>query len=232
MSEKVYILNCHCTFMRLDVNRNFALLYGIMLGDGCLSLYKGRKKFISITGSMVDDVPFFETIIQPVFKSLIHKEIQIKFRKSSRSIDFNFVNHGLFDFISSFGFPVGKKGDRLFIPKMFYDKSLVKYVIRGFFATDGSLVITDNNGTIYPRVEANGISKNLLTEISVFLNARGINCKFYDAKRKASSSYGGERQYRLQMNGKSNLKKFVKEVGFVNPKQIDKLNKYYGCEEN
>ena len=46
--------------MALKLTKNFALLYGIMLGDGCLSLFNNRKKYISISGSLVDDKPFFE----------------------------------------------------------------------------------------------------------------------------------------------------------------------------
>lgn len=212
------------------MNRNFALLYGIMLGDGCLSLVYGRKKYISITGSMVDDVPFFEKIITPIIKQMIRKDIPIKFRKYKKAIDLNFVHHALFDYIHSFDFPFGKKGNKLLIPKIFYEKNFVKYVIRGFFATDGSLVLTDNNGTLYPRVEANGIAKNLIKQISNFLNANGINCKFYQSKRKFGYPPNHQQPYRLQMNGKKNLRKFIKKIGFVNPKQIEKLNRFMAVE--
>ena len=43
-----------------DMNKDqkFALLYGIMLGDGCLSLVHGRKKFIVITCSLKEDLDF------------------------------------------------------------------------------------------------------------------------------------------------------------------------------
>ena len=216
--------------MPLKLNRNFALLYGIMLGDGCLSLFNGRKKYVSIAGSMVDDVPFFEKIIKPIIKSQTGKDIPIKYKYSKNAIELNFVNYSLFDFIASFGFPIGKKGNKLFIPKIFYEENLVKYLIAGFFATDGSLVLTDNNGTLYPRVEANGIAKDLIKEISDFLNLKGINCKFYKAKRKEGSKSRGypnrQEVYRLQINGKNNLKRFIKEIGLVNPKQIEKLNRF------
>ena len=212
--------------MVLKLNRNFAILYGIMLGDGCLSLVYGRKKYIAIAGSMQDDVPFFETIIKPILKSLIRKEATIKFKPKNGAIQLNFVNHSLFDFIKSFGFPVGKKGINLHIPKIFYEKNLVKHVVRGFFATDGSLVLTNNNGTLYPRVEANGISKFLIKEISDFLNSKNINSKFYEAKRKNNHYPNALQQYRLQINGKKNLKKFVMAIGFINPKQIEKLNRF------
>ena len=218
--------------MPLKFTKNFALLYGIMLGDGCLSLVYGKRKFVVISGSMADDIPFFEKIVKPIIKGLIGKDIPIKFRNKKNTIDLNFVKNSLFDFIRSFGFPIGKKGINLFIPKQFYDRKLVKYVIKGFFATDGSLVLTDNNGTLYPRVEANGISKSLIKEISDFLNSRNINCKFYEAKRKNHNWKSWQQQYRIQINGKNNLKKFVREIGFVNPKQLEKLNRYYGCAKN
>lgn len=212
--------------MVLKLNKNFAVLYGIMLGDGCLSLVYEKKKFVSITGNANDDVPFFETVIKPILKKLINKEISIKFRKNENTIDLNFINNNLFDYIHSHGFPIGKKGNQLFIPKIFYDKKLVKYVLQGFFATDGSLVLTDNNGTLYPRVEVNGIAKGLIEEISLFLNSLNIKCNLYLAKRK-NLSYTNQEQYRIQINGKDNLKKYVKFIGFVNPKQIEKLAYYY-----
>ncbi len=230
--RKVYKLVHASLFMVLQINRNFALLYGIMLGDGCLSLVYGKKKFVAITGSQDDDIPFFECIIKPIIKQLIDKEIPLKYRSSKRAIDLNFVNHRLFDFIASIGFPIGKKGNKLFIPKIFYDKNMVKYVVRGFFATDGSLVLTDNNGTLYPRVEATSISESLLKEINDFINKKGINCKFYEAKRKFGFPENRQQPYRLQMNGKENLKKFERLIGFINPKQIEKLNNYYGAEES
>jgi hypothetical protein len=215
--------------MVLEVNRNFALLYGIMLGDGCLSLIYGKKKYVAISGDMKKDLPFFEGTIKPIIKSLLNKDIPIKFKPYCGSIELNFANAALFDFISSFGFPPGKKGNKLFIPKIFYEKNLVKYVLQGFFATDGSLVVTDNNGTLYPRVEANGIAKDLINEINNLLNKRGVKSKFYRAKRKNFENEFPNCQpsYRLQANGVKNLKKFLKSVGFINPKHKKRLQYYY-----
>lgn len=221
------------------VNKNIALLYGIMLGDGCLTLLYRTKKLIVVAGSMADDIPFFKKILQPLIKKLIDKSPPIRPRPSKGAIYLHFFSKPLFDSITDIGFPIGKKGINLHIPKIFYRKKLVKYTLQGFFATDGSLVLTDNNGTLYPRIEANGISKSLIKEISEFLNSKGIHCKFYKAKRLKQSSYGypnRQEQYRLQVNGKKNLKKFVKLIGFINPKQKIKYGRYlnylkrkYGC---
>lgn len=213
--------------MVLKLTRNFALLYGVMLGDGCLSLVYGKRKFISIAGSMHDDIPFFEKIVKPTILSLINKDIPIKFRYAKNTIELNFMSKILFDYLSRFGFPIGKKGNKLFIPQIFYKKNLVKYAIQGFFATDGSLVLTDNNGTFYPRVEANGIAKELIKEISDYLNKEGIKCNFYEAKRKEHFYPNTQQAFRIQINGKENLKKFNKIIGFVNPKQIERLDYFY-----
>ena len=221
--------------MALKLNKNFAILYGIMLGDGCLSLTSKNKKIVFIAGSLRDDIPFFEKSINSILKGLIGRTYPIKTKNYKGSIELIFMNQKLFDFINGFGFPIGKKGNKLFIPKIFYDKRLVKYLIRGFFATDGSLVLTNNNGTLYPRVEANGIAKNLIKEINDYLNLVGIKSNLYLAKRKKLSGYSNRKeQYRLQVNGKENLKKFTKIIGFINPKQIERLEYYYknGSGEN
>lgn len=77
-----------------------------------------------------------------------------------------------------------------------------------------------------PRVEANGIAKDLLKEISNFLNSKNISCHFYKAKRKLIQHSTNQDVFRLQINGKDNLKKFVKKIGFINPKQIGRLKQY------
>lgn len=56
--------------MDFEVDKDFALLYGIMLGDGCLSSFKkdfGTRKGVAITiaGSSDDDLPFFQKVINP-----------------------------------------------------------------------------------------------------------------------------------------------------------------------
>jgi len=78
MSVKVFKPLNTFFFMVLEINRNFALLYGIMMGDGCLSLVYGRKKFVAITGSMIDDIPFFNQTIRPIIKKIDRKRNSYK----------------------------------------------------------------------------------------------------------------------------------------------------------
>lgn len=211
--------------MDFKIDKDFALLYGIMLGDGCLSLINKRTKFISIKGSLKDDIPFFEKIISPILTKFRNKPTNIKIRKTDNSIEFNFSDRNLFDLLHSFGFPVGKKEDRLFIPQLFYDKNLVNYVVSGFFATDGSIVLTKNPNKYYPRLEAHVIAHDLVKEIYNFLIDSGFTGHFYKCKRKIRDARwkAVQDQYRFQFNGKRNLVLFSEKIGFVNPKYQEKF---------
>lgn len=215
----------------LNYDEKFALLYGIMLGDGCLSLVNGKTKSVVITCSFDDDLLFFQKIVSPLLKEFRGKSTNIKFRKDCRAIEFNFSDCKLFDLISSRGFPVGKKGPNLIIPDIFYKNNLLKFIVQGFFATDGSLVLTKNPNKFYPRIEGNGISRGLISQISSYLNQIGLEGKLYDAKRRTIYFGKGacQKQYRLQFNGKKNLLLFNEKIGFVNPKhklRFDKFLKY------
>lgn len=218
--------------MDFYVDKDFAILYGIMLGDGCLSLVNkkdriAKAKFVSITGSSDDDLPFFENIISPILTKFRGRNTTIKFRKSCKAIDFNFTDSKLFDVIHSFGFPIGKKENKLSIPKVFYDKKLVEFVIAGFFATDGSLVLTKNPNKYYPRIESRVISCNLLKQIYDYLISIGLNGAFYESKSKPYFKWKNpQKAYRVQFNGLKNLVLFEKKIGFINPKYQEKFEEF------
>lgn len=213
--------------MEIEIDKDFALLYGIMLGDGCLS-QSGRHKFIAITGSSQDDLPFFKEVIHPILRKYRAKDTNIKFKKDCNAIEYNFVDNKLFNFFVSTGFPIGKKGNRLFIPKIFYDLNLVNQIISGFFATDGSLVLTKNPNKYYPRLEVHVISKDLLYEIYTYLLSKGLRGAFYTAKRiNDSRPWKNTLQpYRVQFNGINNLLLFNELIGFSNPKYKEKFKHF------
>ena len=93
------------------------------------------------------------------------------------------------------------------IPKIFYDKKLLKYIIQGFFATDESLVLTKNPNKFYPRLKAHGIAPQLIMQIKIYLIKIGLKGYFYECKRKKQNSFGKSHQipYRFQFNGNNNL---------------------------
>lgn len=215
----------------LNEEQKFALFYGIMLGDGCLSKYQtkdhGERFSVIITGCASDDLPFYEQVLTPLLKSFGRKSVSIKLRKDCGAIEINFPDKILFDRINSYGFIIGKKGPKINIPKCFYEKDLLRYIVAGFMATDGSLVLTKNPNKYYPRIEGNGISETLIKQIQEYFLSLGMNGAFYLAKRKnVNSKYNTQQQYRFQFNGKDNLLKFNELVGFANPKHQKKFEDF------
>ena len=222
----------------ISEDKRIALLFGILLGDGCLSCYsckdrKNKRKTIVITGHKKDDREFFEKILVPLLKSLTNSSIKIKERKIKQVIEIHVSDKLFFTKISSLGFPIGKKGASLKIPKIFYDKDLVMEITRGFFATDGSLVITKNPNKYYPRVEGNGISKNLIGQIFNYLIKVGMKGYLYEAKRKTINPKWNviQKQYRFQFNGLNNLLLFNNLIGFINPKHNKRYVKFLKYSE-
>lgn len=208
----------------------FALLFGILAGDGCLSAYTSyNKKYyaIVVTGSSLDDIPFYEQIVIPLINSLREgnkKSVKIKKRLDCNAIEILFTDKILFNKLKSYEFPVGKKGQQLIIPQTFYDKKLVKYIVQGFFATDGSLVLTKNPNKFYPRVEARVIHKDFLKQIYGYLISLGLNGAYYLCKARPDPRWKVvQDQCRFQFNGKNNLLLFNELVGFINPKHKQKF---------
>lgn len=216
------------------MDKDFALLYGIMLGDGCIGKYKRKDREngfyynVCITCNANDDWPFINSVVLPLLKRFTGRDIKPRKANPGKNvIQLNFSDKGLFSKLDKTGFPVGKKGTKITIPNIFYKRKLIKYLLQGFFATDGSFFLIKNPNKYYPRLEIQVISKDLLKEFYIYLNNLGIKTHFYMSKSNKPKKWKNEFQrYRIQINGKKNLILFRNKVGFVNPKQENKFKNF------
>ncbi|MBU3941224.1 MAG: hypothetical protein KKH88_04835 [Nanoarchaeota archaeon] len=216
------------------MDKDFALLYGIMLGDGCIGRYKRKDRKrgfyynVCITCNAKDDWPFINSIVLPLLEKFVGRKINPrKPRKNVNVIELNFSSKELFKKLNDVGFPIGKKGAKLKIPDIFYEKKFIKQIIQGFFATDGSLVLTKNPNKYYPRLEFHCIHKDMLEQMLTFFKKEGFNAHLYKCKSKKPPFWKNEQQrYRIQMNGKKNLLLFNEKIGFVNPKQEKRFRNF------
>ncbi|MBN2043148.1 MAG: LAGLIDADG family homing endonuclease [Candidatus Aenigmarchaeota archaeon] len=206
--------------MDFKINNDWALFYGIMIGDGCISKYK-KYSFVVITCNIFDDEPFFNEIVIPLLSKIRGKPVKYRKREKYGKIEINFSDKDLFRSIASIGYPIGKKGKIIITDK--FPMKLWKHIIAGIFATDGSLVVknNNNNGTIYPRIEIRSISGELLNQIKTFLIENGLNGNVYEVEKHKINS-----TYRMEFPGENNLIKFKEKIGFVNPKHLEKYNLY------
>lgn len=207
--------------MTIKIDKNFALLYGIMLGDGCLSYSRKKQDYaIFITGSYYDDQDFFKSTVKPLIDKLREKPVKIRERPYEGSLRIDISDKRFFTEFSSLGFPIGEKGIKLSIPKIFLrNNNLMKCIIAGIFATDGSLVLAKNPNKYYARLEVKSISKKLLTQVNNYLRSLGLNSTLYFLKSKFSNE---KDVYKIQINGLKNLLLFKKKIGFINLKHYKK----------
>ncbi len=203
------------------INNDLALIYGILLGDGCLCRSGKYHHIISIVGHIEDDYPFLNNI-KPILEKIKGNVVKLRKRHSKGAIEINFSHKKTFFLFKDLGFPVGKKGINLKISNKF-DENFYRYIIQGYFATDGCLVLTNNNGTLYPRIEFSSISKPLLKQVLEYLNKNGMKGALYISHKYENNH---NTLYRIQFNGKKNLKTFIEKIGFVNPKH-DRKFEYY-----
>lgn len=211
----------------MKMDKDFALLYGIMLGDGCLSFVKPKYYFLSITGHAVDDRPFFNKIVKPLLDKYVERDVKIKERYKKNTIELQPACKEFFKELNKIGFPIGLKGPSLQIPKSL--NKYMKEITQGYFATDGCLVLTNNHGILYPRIEFASISRRLLEQVREYLESIGMSAKIYISHK---SKGNWQTLYRIQSNGLYNLEIFRYKVSFVNPKHEIKYKRYVKKRKN
>lgn len=206
----------------LKMSPKFAEFIGILLGDGSIGIYRcsrGNGKVsiqhkLQITCNSVDDKEYIGYI-----ENLIELFFQVKPKKSFRNIktcDIRLFHKDIIKFmIDEIGMKLSPKWNRAKIPEFYIKNKLELDILRGYFDTDGSVVITNNNGTIYPRLEMKICPSPMQSQFIDILKRSGFRFGVYQI---------GKGEVRIQLNGKEQLKKWFNEIGFSNQKHINKIN--------
>jgi hypothetical protein len=204
------------------MNSKEAMMLGIILGDGSFGVYGKNVYSIRISCHSIDDKKFLRSVVSPLMKRVFGKEPKEYDRKATRTTDLIIYSRKAYEqMLSMYGLQKSNKWVR--IPTRFADDSVaMKGITAGLLATDGSVVLTNNNGTVYPRVEIQNKSSGILREIRSFLTSKGMNAGLYTRPREEYDST----ITRLQLNGRKNLLKFNRMIGFINPKHQLKFVKY------
>lgn len=205
------------------ISKDFAELIGALIGDG--HIYRRNRKYqIGFTGNPITDKKYFEYL-----KKLILKEWNknAKIKKRGRGIrmviDSKEICNLLIDVV---GIPHGEgKCEKVFIPhEIFRDWKLCKRTIRGIVDTDGTVFVARKPRVEkYPSIEIATSSKLLAKQIKEVLQKQGFRvAKIWGSKSKNSKRI----TYRVPLNGKTNLNKWVEEIGFSNPYKMNRAISY------
>ena len=194
-----------------------AELTGIMLGDGCLS-DRSNRYHIYISGHKQDDFEYHNIVIKELFLNLFDKKVNVNKRSDENTLFIRFSDKAIFNFFKNLGIPVGKKYNKLKIPKFVKNTKYFAPFIRGLVDTDGCVVFSKQHRLVkyYPRIEITSKSREFL--IQNLIHLKKLN--FYGS---VSFKGGG---YRLEIPGFKNLNRWMKLIGFNNPKHIKKIGAY------
>lgn len=196
---------------------------GILLGDGCIGRYVCKKRArtgvqhkVQITSNAIDDseyIIYLESLIRNLF------DIQpVRSRREGKTCDVSVFRKELFHFLTEkVGLYPSPKWNRASIPRRYLSTPLEKDVLRGYFDTDGSVVVTKNNTILYPRLEMKISPSPMKLQFIDVLERRGFDYHCYDI---------GKGKVRVQINGKKQLRKWNAEIGFSNPKHAKKAQPF------
>lgn len=188
---------------------DFAEFVGIVIGDG--NIYDRGPTYVEICGDPVLDAEFMSGIC-PKLESLGFKP-KMKIRYGGLRLRIN--NKNLVKELKLIGLPAGsEKCTESQIPKIFLsDWELTRKCIKGIFDTDGCIFYDKRSvyKTPYVRICLHMKNKKLLKQIQGILLSKSIDAKV--------NTHG----YNLSINGRTEVNKFLQNVGFSNKRHMDRI---------
>ena len=204
----------------MEMTKELAELTGIMCGDGCLSS-KSQKYVVYISGHKYLDFDYHNKCTRALFLRVFGKNIKINHRSDENTLFIRFSDEKVFNVLNSVGLPIGKKYDNLKVPTWINkNPDFAVSFVRGLTDTDGCVVFSKQHRSIgyYPRIEIASKSISFLEEVFSILVSNG----FYGSVSKKGP------HYRLEIPGFKNLDRWLKLIGFNNPKHIRKIEAHMG----
>lgn len=200
----------------IEPSKELAYFSGVICGDGYVA------KNSSIVEIKDDNKLFFEKVYIPVVKNL--------FNVTPKVIKENSCNNGYRCYMASKSVSEFLKMTNIISPKTFTVKTPDWIIngsnyfklsfLRGLFDTDGYLDIRRNKGILnYPTIAFASRSCNLADEVRKIMRSSGLNAKLciYNSKDKP--------MYMVRIYGFKEFEKYMKLIGFANPKILRKINK-------
>jgi hypothetical protein len=199
-----------------DGTCRLAELVGIILGDGSINVYPSvsystfyRLK-ISFHSEETDYIRYVRTLVEDV----LHVQPQLAFRKNERTAELLIFQKSVVEQLLLLGLRTSPKWERAIVPGRFMTPDLGRYILKGYLDTDGSVVLANNNGTSYPRLEMKISPSPMQQQLLVLIGRLNIVHGVYQI---------GKGKVRVQMNGVKNLKQWMRLVGTSNPKHVRKV---------
>jgi hypothetical protein len=199
-----------------EESEDLAEIIGILLGDGNINEFKKGKKIrcysLSIAGNMKTDEDYMMRYIPSLFERVFGEKGKLIFKKGKNVGYFKLYGKEYVEYFKSKGISSGNKkknnqGIPFWIRK---NKKFLKRCIRGLIDTDGSIHKISKNHK-HLRIDYTSHISRLLGEVRDSLITLGFS---------PSKIINGRH---LFITSKSNLEKYLREIGFGNKKNLNRV---------
>lgn len=203
------------------MNKEIAELVGAIIGDGNLWT-DGRHYRVELTGDPKLDVIYYQYLAKIIVKEFNENP---RFKVRQRGLRLRVCSKIFFKFLAvKLGIPVGSgKAKSVKIPREIVSSSwsTTSKCIRGISDSDGSFFLC-NKGyrNDYPTIEITTTSKHLAQQLEKILTGKDFRVGFSSWNPLGEWNI----RYVISINGDEMLKKWVREIGFSNPRHYRKLN--------
>lgn len=209
--------------INLKISNNqlaLAELIGIILGDGNISHYKKGKKIgvyqIKIAGDYKKDKEYHLDYIKPLCESLFNLKPRetINFKHNERFLYLS--SKQLVEFFRGHNLMPGDKiKNQSTIPFWVFKKDLfLRACLRGLIDTDGSIHRMSKKDPNLLRIKFTNHNARLLNDArNAFLKLN-----FHVSKIICGRN--------IQISRKADIEKYLREIGFSNPKHLKRLHKF------
>lgn len=211
---------------------------GTHIGDGHISCFKrpdGNIYLVAYSGDLKSEMDFYQFTLIPILKKLYNKNLT-PYKSTKNTVQLIIKSKAITTFkINSLGLANRKKDRKIKIPKIIMDSNIEfkKSCLGGLIDTDFSLVFRHGK---YPKITGDIMSKNKLLKNQVLEILEEFEIKYTCCYHKSSDERlkkGYSSAYKIDINGKGNLDKWMKEIGFRSQKHLIKLElwrKYGFCK--
>ena len=208
-------------FLPPKENEELAEIIGVILGDGHVEELIISKKIrcysITIAGNSDTDKDYIFNYIPSLFEKVFNEKGKSSFSKDSNTGYFKIHGKNLVGFIKEKGIkPGNKKKNNQGIPEWIkQNKSFLRKCIKGLIDTDGSIhYISKNNKNL--RIDFTSYIPKLLNDARQSLIKLGFNPSKIISRRH------------FFLSRKEEIKKYIKEIGFANEKNLKRLKQLSG----
>lgn len=202
----------------IPLDEKLSYFLGLFVGDGFTNKYQ-RYHIIQFTGDKRSERDFYRDLITQYSRELFNLAPTIYECKDTNALRFNLYSKELFHLITQrFKISAGRKSHSVLIPQQIIESSpeIIKAFIRGLYDAEGCVFFDkrDKYAQPYVRIDLHMCNLSLLKQVSDILELYGVHCNLRTVKDNLRVTIYGEEQ----------VKRFLKEVGFSNPKHLKKLD--------